>query len=65
MPDKLSVDDRIDLADTAIGGAFTVRVKDGRVNLCCDNCPWEYTIGEMPLWELVCDAREHWQDTHA
>ncbi|HVT97839.1 MAG TPA: hypothetical protein VHE33_10045 [Acidobacteriaceae bacterium] len=62
---KTSIDDRIDLADTAIGGQFTLKVKANRVCMSCDDCEWTESTGEMPLWEWVCDAREHWEREHA
>ena len=29
-----------------------------------DGCRWGYTIGEMELWELVTDARDHFEKQH-
>ena len=35
------------------------------VNCCYSDCEWAYTIGQMPVWEIAADCREHWEKTHA
>lgn len=61
---------------TALGGedaGFVVKTKtDGKsgsplVLLSCNygGCPWGVTIGEIELWELALEAREHWEAKHA
>lgn len=46
---------------------FLLRGTPGNfVQLACgyNGCTWGYLIGEMPLWEFVADAREHWDKQH-
>ena len=64
--------DYVEVALDLLGGEdteFTVHVdRDAAaVMLSCESngCKWGYTIGEIPLWELACDAREHWDKEHA
>lgn len=37
------------------------------VTLNCgyDDCEWGYSIGQIPLWEVIADARMHWEEKHA
>jgi hypothetical protein len=65
----MSASDYAEEAMAAVGGEdaeFLVFSPpgDGRVRLSCPECAWGYAVNEIPLWELVVDARGHWEEKH-
>jgi hypothetical protein len=60
----------VDQAVAAVGGddaeflVFTA-AGENKVKLSCPVClRWGYTVSEIPLRELVADARAHWEEKH-
>lgn len=35
-----------------------------RLSCSVNGCKWGYLVGQMELWELVADARQHWEQAH-
>lgn len=63
----------VDQALDALGGedadfmvAADVVAGNVALRLSCraGGCEWGYTIGQIEVWELVTDARAHFEDTH-
>jgi hypothetical protein len=47
---------------------LTAKIDDDgapRTHLECRTCGWGLAVGQMELWEFVCDAREHYETIHA
>jgi hypothetical protein len=59
----------VDQALDALGGEdsdFIVKVGKHGIDLDCRVCgQGVYAVGAIELWELVADAREHWEQKHA
>jgi hypothetical protein len=60
----------VDLMLSVLGGedaeflVFTA-LGENKVKLSCPVCQrWGYSVSQSPLWELMADAREHWDTAH-
>jgi hypothetical protein len=36
-----------------------------RVECGFGECNWGYAVGMIPVWEVVVDCRQHWEEKHA
>jgi hypothetical protein len=60
----------VDLMLAVLGGEGAEFMVSGAgsgdyVQLACRKCTgWRYVTGEIPLWEMMTDAREHWEAEH-
>ena len=70
----MSAADYVDEAAAALGGEdadFLIKGVKGlagvhySIELSCRPCGAIYSAGEMELWELVADARDHFEREHA
>lgn len=51
--------------DTELLGAGREPRATLRLSCSVNGCKWGYLVGQMELWELVADAREHFEKDHA